>query len=130
MHCLFEIQYLLLKFAIYGIYGSAFLILLQKGICEAMDELQLIDFSVFPNGMFSGLTINEIEQYLKECEKPPSDVPEEIREKLNKSEDSMRPYTTKRQEIEHVNRLKKFLSSKNIECDFETVSEERLNDLL
>ena len=39
-------------------------------------------------------------------------------------------YTTKRQEIEHVNRLKKFLSSKNIECDFETVSEERLNNPL
>ena len=28
----------------------------------------------FPNGMISGLTIDEIEQYLKECEKPPSDV--------------------------------------------------------
>lgn len=92
------------------------------------DNWPLLDFSKFPNEAISGQTLSQINAIMSDTEL--SEIPQDVLDMLNQTENSMKPTSSINQEKHHVQKLLMFLSSKNIECDLNTISEESLNNYL
>ena len=102
---------------------------------DTLSEWPEIDFSKFPNGMISGLSLEEIndimnseDPFIQEEDMP--QLTEEQDEELRKIEKEAVPKGTFRQTENHVNKFKSFLSSKGLNQNFEALPSSTLNDYL
>ena len=102
---------------------------------DTLSEWPEIDFSKFPNGMISGLSLEEIndimnseDPFIQEEDMP--QLTEEQDEELRKIEKEAVPKGTFRQTENHVNIFKSFLSSKGLNQNFEALPSSTLNDYL
>ena len=116
-----------------------------------MDDCWLmIDFGKFPNEAISGLTLEQINNIMKEDRMlesgevedyidvglflndntlmPDLDIIEDIVCTLNETEHRMKPTSSAKQEKQHTEKFNAFLTEKNIQCDWKTIAEERLNN--